>query len=158
VKDSDAIGTLWLVAADAGHFNKEHARVMAELSAFTGMALRTVHTEQRLKLVLQQQETLMREMSHRIKNLFSVADSMVRMTARNAATKEELAETLSGRLHAFAQANGLIRRSFGTDVAAVASFSDLIQRILRPHENIVHQLDAAPWECLGTFHNRSLRE
>lgn len=83
VKDSDAIGTLWLVAADAGHFNKEHARVMAELSAFTGMALRTVQTEQRLKLVLQQQETLMREMSHRIKNLFSVADSMVRMTARN---------------------------------------------------------------------------
>ncbi|WP_354124875.1 HWE histidine kinase domain-containing protein [Bradyrhizobium sp. LA6.10] len=134
VKDSDAIGTLWLVAADAGHFNKEHARVMAELSAFTGMALRTVQTEQRLKLVLQQQETLMREMSHRIKNLFSVADSMVRMTARNAATKEELAETLSGRLHALAQANGLIRRSFGTDVAAVASFSDLIQRILQPHE------------------------
>jgi two-component sensor histidine kinase len=44
---------------------------MAELSAFTGMALRTVQTEQRLKLVLQQQETLMREMSHRIKNLFS---------------------------------------------------------------------------------------
>jgi hypothetical protein len=42
VKDSDTIGTLWLVAADAGHFNKEHARVMAELSAFTGMALRTV--------------------------------------------------------------------------------------------------------------------
>ena len=76
VKDSDAIGTLWLVAADAGHFNKEHARVMAELSAFTGMALRTVQTEQRLKLVLQQQETLMREMSHRIKSLFSVADSM----------------------------------------------------------------------------------
>jgi two-component sensor histidine kinase len=61
----------------------------------------------------------MREMSHRIKNLFSVADSMVRMTARNAATKEELAETLSGRLHALAQANGLIRRSFGTDVAAL---------------------------------------
>ena len=38
------------------------------------------------------------------------------MTARNAATKEELAETLSGRLHALAQANGLIRRSFGTEM------------------------------------------
>ncbi|MET4717234.1 GAF domain-containing protein [Bradyrhizobium japonicum] len=105
MKGTDAIGTLWLVAAGRGHFNKEHARVMAELSAFAGMALRTVQTEQRLKLALQQQETLMREMSHRIKNLFSVADSMVRMTARNAATKEELAETLSGRLHALAQAN-----------------------------------------------------
>lgn len=66
-KGADAIGTLWLVAGNAGHFNQEHARVMAELSAFAGMALRTIQTEQRLKLALQQQETLMREMSHRIK-------------------------------------------------------------------------------------------
>jgi len=133
-KGADPIGTIWLVAGDAGHFNKEHARVMAELSAFTGLALRSVQIEQRLKLALQQQETLMREMSHRIKNLFTVADSMVRMTARNAATKEELAETLSGRLHALSEANALIRRSFGNNVAAVASFSDLIERILCPHE------------------------
>ena len=32
-------------------------------------------------------------------------------------------------LHALAQANGLVRRCFGTDVAAVASFSDLAERI-----------------------------
>jgi len=29
VKGADAIGTLWLVATDHGHFNKEHSRVMA---------------------------------------------------------------------------------------------------------------------------------
>lgn len=134
VKGGDAIGTLWLVASDAGHFDKEHARVMAELSAFAGIALRMIQTEQRLNLALQQQETLTREMSHRIKNLFSVADSIVRITARGAATKEELAETLSGRLHALSQANGLIRRSFGTEVTAVANFGDLVARIIRPHE------------------------
>ena len=144
VKGADAIGTLWLVAADAGHFTKEHARVMAELSAFAGLALRSVQTEQRLKLALQQQETLTREMSHRIKNLFSVADSMVRMTARNAQTKEEFAETLSGRLHALAEANALIRRSFGTDVAAVANFSDLLERVLRPHERKASVLEGPP--------------
>lgn len=144
MKGSDAIGTLWLVAADAGHFNKEHARFMSELAAFAGMALRMIQTEQHLSLALQQQETLMREMSHRIKNLFSVADSMVRMTARNSATKEELAETLSGRLHALSQANGLIRRSFGTDVSAVASFSDLVARILRPFERSRSVLEGPP--------------
>lgn len=144
VKGADAIGTLWLVASASGHFNKEHARMMAELAAFAGMALRIVQSEQRLNFALQQQETLTREMSHRIKNLFSIADSMVRMTARNAATKEELAETLSGRLHALAQANGLIRRSFGNEVAAVASFSDLIARILRPHERAPFVLEGLP--------------
>jgi len=102
------------------------------------MALRSVQTERHLKLALQQQETL------RIKNLFSVADSMVRMTARNAATKEELAETLSGRLQAPAQANGLIRPSFGTNVAAVAHFSDLVERILRPHERTPSSLRGPP--------------
>ena len=143
-KGADAIGTLWLMSEDAGHFTKEHARVMAELSAFAGMALRSVQTEKRLKLALQQQETLTREMSHRIKNLFSVADSMVRMTARNAQTKEEFAEALSGRLHALAEANALIRRSFGTEVAAVANFPDLLERVLRPHERKAPALEGPP--------------
>ncbi|MDA9476937.1 hypothetical protein XI03_21125 [Bradyrhizobium sp. CCBAU 65884] len=141
LKGADAIGTLWLVAAHVGHFNREHARFMSELAAFAGMALRMIQSEQRLSLAMQQQETLIREMSHRIKNLFSVANSMVRMTARNVETKEELAESLSGRLHALAEANALIRRSFGTNVAAVASFSDLVERILRPHERKPSVLD-----------------
>ncbi|MDA9519814.1 hypothetical protein XI06_05440 [Bradyrhizobium sp. CCBAU 11434] len=144
VKESGPIGTLWLVSSEPGRFTKEHARVMSELAAFAGMALRMIQTEQRLSLALQQQETLMREMSHRIKNLFSVADSMVRMTARNAASKEELTRTLSGRLHALSEANGLIRRSFGRDVTAVANFSDLIARILRPYERGSSALEGPP--------------
>ena len=144
VKGAEAIGTLWLVSSNPGHFHKEHARVMTELAAFAGVALRMIQGEQRLNLALQQQETVMREMSHRIKNLFSVADSMVRMTARSAATKEELAEALSGRLHALAQANGLIRRSFGTNVVAAADLSDLLSQILRPHERAPSALDGPP--------------
>ncbi|GGI23670.1 sensor histidine kinase [Bradyrhizobium guangdongense] len=66
------------------------------------------------------------------------------MTARNAATKEELAETLSGRLHALSEANGLIRRSFGDDVAAVASLGDLVGCILRPHGVATSHLNGPP--------------
>lgn len=148
VKDAEAVGTLWLVAQESGHFNKEHSRVMAELAAFAGMALRMMQSEQRFNVALQQQETLMREMSHRIKNLFSVAGSMVRMTARSAATKEELAETLTGRLQALAEANGLIRRSFGENVAGVANFGELLARILRPHERTASVL-AGPALTIG---------
>lgn len=133
---AESVGTLWLVARETGHFNKEHSRVMSELATFAGMALRMIQSEQRLSLAAQKQETLMREISHRIKNLFSVADSMVRLTARSATTKDELAATLSGRLHALSEANGLIRRSFGDDVAGVANFGELIARILRPHQRV----------------------
>jgi two-component sensor histidine kinase len=137
---AESVGTLWLVASKPGHFHKEHSRVMSELATFAGMALRMIQSEQRLSLAVHKQETLMREISHRIKNLFSVADSMVRLTARSATTKEELAETLSGRLHALSEANGLIRRSFGDDVAGVANFGDLIARILRPHQRVASVL------------------
>ncbi len=58
VKGASAIGTLWLVTTDLGHFNKEHARIMTELAAFAGVALRMIQGEQRLNLAMQQQETL----------------------------------------------------------------------------------------------------
>jgi hypothetical protein len=95
LKGAEAMGTLWLVAPEAGHFNKEPVRFRSELAAFAGMALRMIQTEQRLSLAMQQQ-TLMREMGHRIKNLFSVADSMVRMAP--ASFNTEIAHLRSVRI------------------------------------------------------------
>jgi transcriptional regulator with GAF, ATPase, and Fis domain len=113
VKDRDAIGTLWIVASDRHHFNGEHARMMTELAAFVSVALRMVQTEAQLKAALEKQETLAKEMSHRVKNLFSITDAMIRMTSRTSSTKEEMTERLSGRVHALANAKALVRRSFG---------------------------------------------
>jgi GAF domain-containing protein len=45
VKGRAAIGTLWIVASSTHHFNGEHARLMTELAAFVGVALRMVQTE-----------------------------------------------------------------------------------------------------------------
>jgi len=46
---------------------------------------------------LAKQEMISREMGHRIKNLFAVAEGLVRMTAHEAKTKAEFPENLSGR-------------------------------------------------------------
>lgn len=135
VKGLQSVGTLWIVSGETAHFNAGHSRVMTELAAFAGVALRMVQAEERLTLALQRQETLTREMSHRVKNLFAITDSMIRMSARNAQTKEELAKSLSGRLHALASANALVRRSFADDEEASVSFGELIRRILRPHDH-----------------------
>jgi two-component sensor histidine kinase len=133
MKGAGAIGTLWIIADEAHHFHKGHARVMTELAAFAAMALRMIQSEERANLALQQQATLTKEMSHRVKNLFSIVDSMIRMTARTSTTKEELAERLSGRVHALAHANALVRRSFGDGNADGVSFGELIERVLQPH-------------------------
>lgn len=130
------IGTLWIVAGEEGHFDSGDARAMTELASFVGIALRMLRNEQRLQHALTEQETLAKEMSHRLKNLFTVADGMIRLSARSTETKEEMAEVLSGRLQALASAHALVRRSF-SDVGRTPRASDLralIEAVVQPHE------------------------
>ena len=131
------LGTLWIVSDEEGHFDSGHARAMTELAAFLGIALRMLRNEERLQHALGEQETLAKEMSHRLKNLFTVADGMIRLSARSAETKEEMAEVLSGRLQALASAHALVRRSF-SDVGRTPRASDLralIEAVVQPHED-----------------------
>jgi len=135
VKGRDAIGTLWIVARATHHFDGEHARLMTELAGFVGVALRMVQTEKQLTAALEKQETLTREMSHRVKNLFAITDAMIRMTSRTSATKEEMTVRLSGRVHALANANALVRRSFGDGGAPGVGLSELIGKVLLPYDH-----------------------
>ncbi|HLH91946.1 MAG TPA: HWE histidine kinase domain-containing protein [Xanthobacteraceae bacterium] len=128
------IGTLWVVAREGQQFHTGHERVMTELAAFTSVALRMMQSEGRLKRALEEQETLTKEMGHRIKNLFAIADSMIRMAARGTQTKQEMADALVGRIHALADAHGLVRESFGlASVSKRVELDELIRTILRPY-------------------------
>ena len=55
----------------------------------------------------EQQRLLFREMNHRIKNLFTLASSLITLSTRFAETPRELAEAMSGRLVALARAISL---------------------------------------------------
>jgi len=54
-----------------------------------------------------QQTLLLREMNHRVKNLFALASGVVSLSARSADTAEELAEAIQARLAALARAHSL---------------------------------------------------
>jgi len=56
-----------------------------------------------------EQELLLREMSHRIKNLFAVTNGLVGLSARAARTPAEMAQSLRERLGALSRAQGLTR-------------------------------------------------
>jgi two-component sensor histidine kinase len=131
------LGTLWIVSEEEQHFDSGHARAVMELASFVGIALRMVRAEQRLWQILSEQEILAKEMSHRIKNLFAITDGMIRMSVRGASTKEELAESLAGRLHALARAHTLVRSSFRnlTDAPEGSTLADLIKTIVQPYES-----------------------
>ena len=90
---------------------------------------------------LAEQEAIAKEMSHRVKNVFNILGGMIQFSAKGAASKEALAEALSGRVHALAAAHGLVRRSFGLAHSAVQTteLTALMSAILRPHEALPGQ-------------------
>jgi two-component sensor histidine kinase len=132
---TEPLGTLWIVSNTEGHFDRGHAQVATELASFAGIALRMLRSEQSLQRALEEQETLTREMGHRIKNLFAIAEGMVRISARGAQTKDEMAQLLIGRFHALACAHGLVRRSFSTgEDTRITDLATLLHTVVEPHE------------------------
>jgi two-component sensor histidine kinase len=107
---------------------------MSDLATFAAIALRMIQSEERLSQALSIQETLAEEMNHRVKNVFALAESMVRLSARSAVSKEDLAAKLIGRLHALADAHALVRRRFDQMPWEGADFCEILTRILLPHD------------------------
>jgi PAS domain S-box-containing protein len=88
-----------------------------------------------LKEAEQKRQLLLREMNHRVKNLFAITTSMVTMTAKSATSPATMAETLRGRLYALAQAHDLIRPAITTDDVREnqVGLETLIKAVLSPH-------------------------
>ncbi len=77
---------------------------------------------------------ILREMDHRVKNLFSIASGMVSMTARSTSTVNQMAESLRGRLSALARSHGLIRIGVSEEHAhEVTALRPLLETVLEPH-------------------------
>jgi PAS domain S-box-containing protein len=88
------------------------------------------------KRAQEQQNLLLREMSHRVKNLFAVASSLVTLSAGSARTPADLAEAVRGRLGALARAHGLTRPGLmngGEKPGHDTTLHALIQTILAPY-------------------------
>jgi len=86
----------------------------------------------------EQQQLLLREMDHRIKNLFSLASSVVSLSARSARTPKELAADVGARLNALARAHALTLRKPSDAANATerpARLHELIKTLTSPYEN-----------------------
>jgi two-component sensor histidine kinase len=142
VGEAEPLGTLWIVSEEVDHFTAGHASTMQELAAFTGIALQMIRSEDRLKTALEGQELLTREMGHRVKNLFAIADGMIRLTAKSSGSKEQMAATLSGRLRALAGANALVRPTFSPSGRPLNAslLSEIIAAVLEPYAHAATKL------------------
>jgi two-component sensor histidine kinase len=84
-----------------------------------------------------QQEVLLREINHRIKNLFSVTAGLISLSARSSADVHELAEDLRSRLQALARAHDLTLPDLSdrANNRAATTVVALVKAILAPHEH-----------------------
>jgi PAS domain S-box-containing protein len=83
----------------------------------------------------QQRTLLLREMSHRVKNLFAVASSVVGLSARSARNPQEMAEAVRQRLSALARAQDLTRPGLldARQKANTTTLHALLQAIFLPY-------------------------
>lgn len=86
----------------------------------------------------ERQELLLREMNHRVKNLFAVASGVVALSGRSTSDAKELAKTVQARLSALSRAHELILPQNGGGVGT--NLSDLVRTILAPYESPAHEI------------------
>lgn len=79
-------------------------------------------------------ELLAGEMSHRVKNLLSIASGLTRMTSRSASSVEDMARELIQRLTALGRAHDLVRPLPGEQGKA-ALLGDLFAVLLAPYDD-----------------------
>ena len=81
------------------------------------------------------QHLLTRELNHRVKNLFAIANGMVSMTARTAKSTKDMADALRGRLGALSRAHELVRPAIAAanQNAQATTIEQLAAAILAPY-------------------------
>ena len=84
----------------------------------------------------EQQELLLEELNHRVKNLFAITGGVISLSARSAQTVPELASKIQGRINSLALAHNLIlpdTAKIGGEPTQSITLEDLLQKILSPY-------------------------
>lgn len=88
-----------------------------------------------LKVAEEARQLVLRELDHRVKNLFSIVGGLISMTARSTGTAREMGDMLRGRLQALSSAHDLIRIGSENRAAPTAApLRGLIEQILSPYD------------------------
>ncbi|BCP54830.1 hypothetical protein K32_34470 [Kaistia sp. 32K] len=100
-------------------------------------ASKVAHDITERRVAEEQQRLILREMSHRIKNLFAIAGSILAMNARVAETPAELARSVRQRLDALTRAHELTRPGLidenGVARSGASSLRELLEAIFLPY-------------------------
>lgn len=82
----------------------------------------------------EQRELLVRELNHRVKNVFALANSLLVMTARHTVNPADIVNSVQGRLLALSRAHELVQPGLGAvEPTSNVAFEDVVRDILAPY-------------------------
>ncbi|WP_428924630.1 HWE histidine kinase domain-containing protein [Marinibacterium sp. SX1] len=114
--------------------DKPHDWTDAQVEALTDLS-HMIETEIALRETLEDRQLLLREMNHRVKNIFAIVTGIIRLSRRQESSAEALARALESRVQALAQAHELIvpvvvaHEQPGPQI----SLQKLVATLLEPH-------------------------
>ena len=141
-RHGEVMGSLLFGHPDVARFTADHETLVIGLAAQAAAGIDNARLyESAQKEIAERKQAeedrliILRELNHRVKNLFAVTVGMVGMTAKTSATPQEMADTLTGRLRALASAHDLIRPSVSSENQRAHSthVGALVERILAAH-------------------------
>jgi two-component sensor histidine kinase len=118
-------GSLLPILCNAGPIRDADGQITGGIIAWRDFTERAKADELRQTVVL--------EIEHRMRNLFTVINGVVALTARHCTTPAEMAGVLSGRIGALAKAHDLIRPAFHSGVTQGRSFGELVEAVISAH-------------------------
>lgn len=141
-RTGEVMGSLLFGHPEVGRFTLAHEMLVRGLAAQAAAGIDNARLYERAQTEIAERKqaeadrlVVLRELNHRVKNLFAIAIGMVTMTARTAGGTEQMAESLRGRLKALASAHELIRPSVSSDTQKPepTTVATLVSRVLAAH-------------------------
>ncbi|MFO1125846.1 MAG: histidine kinase dimerization/phosphoacceptor domain -containing protein [Methylocystis sp.] len=137
--DGKAFGVLEVDSRSPTEFVEQDIAFLQGAANILGMAIEREREERKLREALARNETLLKEMNHRVKNSLTIVGSMLRLQANDAEDEQagELLNEASHRVDAIAKAHDQLTR--GSDVERM----DVGKYI----EALCHDLDESVAQC-----------
>lgn len=116
-------------------FNLEFLPVLDETGTAHGVLVISFETTDIVRAA-HKRELIAQELDHRIKNIFTLVNSLILLSARTVPQVREFSERLTRRIMALSDAHDLIRMEAGACLSkpATCSLVELIRAILKPYD------------------------
>lgn len=136
--DGRILGTFANYYREPKEPTERDTEVISMMAQTTALAIERHRRDLERQRAEEQRVLLLRELNHRVKNLFALVNSLMVMSARSAATPQDLSKAMQGRLLALSRAHELVQPGLrdpgeGIEETYAVQFRDVLNDILEPY-------------------------